>query len=285
LKDAQTAAERSRSESSSKSVLRQLKNQLEDAEFARTAALKAKQNAEMELCDVQTQLEEVLRSKADAEDKLFRLGRDKAEVSGQLQDNEEELQEVMKKYKAAVAQLSVDQITISEQANNITDLEEERNRLKENVAEYAQKIQSLEGDNVSTAQHHRLELKIKELESKLDLELSTRARMDNQIGRLKENAEKLNRDCERAMSKEQSAQETIRKLQRAVRDAKEEYTGLQQKEIEVSSKKNELEKQLELSEAETVTVRNDLKLALKRIDDLQTAINGELESDTDSLNR
>ena len=42
---------------------------------------------------------------------------------------------------------------------------------------------------------------------------------------------------------------------------------------------------LELAEAETVTARNDLKLALKRIEDLQTAINGELDSESDSYNR
>jgi len=38
-----------------------------------------------------------------------------------------------------------------------------------------------------------------------------------------------------------------------------------------------------LAEAETVTARNDLKLALKRVEDLQQAINGELDSDLDSL--
>ncbi len=284
LKDAQLMVDRSRAESSNKVVLRQLKNQLEDAEFARMAALKAKQNAEMELSDVQAQLDEVLRSKADVEDRLIRLGREKADVSGQLEDNEEELQDVIKKYKAAVAQLSVDQITITEQANSISDLEEERNGLKETLAEYAQKVQSLEGENVSTAQHHRLELKIKELESKLDLEHTTRGRMETQIGRLKEGVEKLNRDCEQANNKEQSVQELVRRLQRQLRDAREEYASLQQKETEASAKRSELEKQLELSEAETVTARSDLKIALKRIDDLQTAINGELDSETDSLN-
>merc|ERR1712227_921594 len=49
-------------------------------------------------------------------------------------------------------------------------------------------------------------------------------------------------------------------------------------------KKNEFEKLLELAEAETVTARNDLKLALKRIEDLQTAINGELDSELSDLN-
>ena len=51
----------------------------------------------------------------------------------------------MRKYKACVSQLSVDQITIQEQASNVADLEEERNRLKEQLAELMQKIDSLEG--------------------------------------------------------------------------------------------------------------------------------------------
>jgi hypothetical protein len=59
-----------------------------------------------------------------------------------LDDSEEELQEVMKKYKASVAQLSVDQITIQEQANRIADMEEERNKLKEQVGDYWGKYDS-----------------------------------------------------------------------------------------------------------------------------------------------
>ena len=285
LKDAQMMAERAKNESSNKVVLRQLKNQLEDAEYGRTQAIKAKQNAEMELADVQAQLDDIMRNKADVEDKLYRLGREKADVSSQLEDNEEQLSDVMKKYKAAVAQLSVDQITIHEQANSITDLEEERNHLKEQLAEYAQKIQSLDGDNVSAAQHHRLELKIRELESKLDLEQTTRGRMESQINRLKEGIEKLNGDCEHLRGKEQGAQDEVRKLQRQLRDLKEDYGTLSQRETEANAKKNEVEKQLEISQAETTTVRHDLKLALKRVEDLQTAINGELDSESDSYPR
>merc|ERR1712156_1057195 len=75
-----------------------------------------------------------------------------------------------------------------------------------------------------------------------------------------------------------------RKLQRQLRDLKEDYATITQKEIEVNAKKNEFEKLLELAEAETITARNDLKLALKRIEDLQTAINGELDSELSDLN-
>ena len=55
---------------------------------------------------------------------------------------------------------------------------------------------SLLGENVSTAQHQRLELKIKELETKLELEHTTRGRMETQINRLKEAIEKLNHECD-----------------------------------------------------------------------------------------
>merc|ERR1712029_1128064 len=123
LKDAQLMIEKSRNESSNKVVLRQLKNQLEDVEFAKTAAIKAKQNVELELGDVQQQLDDVMRSKSDVEDRLMRCSREKTDFASQLEDNEEELHEVMKKFKASVAQLGVDQITIQEQSNRITDLE------------------------------------------------------------------------------------------------------------------------------------------------------------------
>ena len=116
------------------------------------------------------------------------------------------------------------------------------------------------------------------------MEQTTRGRMETQINRLKEAIEKLNHDCESLRVKEGGAQDQARKLQRQLRDLKEDYATITQKEIEVNGKKNEFEKLLELAEAETVTAKNDLKLALKRIEDLQTAINGELDSESD-LNR
>ena len=64
------------------------------------------------------------------------------------------------------------------------------------------------------------------------------------------------------------------------RDLKEELSTLQGKEVEMVHKKSDLEKQLEVAEAETLTVRNELKTAQKRIEDLQVAISGEIDSDT-----
>ena len=133
---------------------------MEDAEFSKTAAFKAKQNLELELGDVQQQLEDIMRSKSDLEDRLMRVSREKTDMSSQIEDNEEELHEVMKKYKASVSQLSVDQITIQEQSNRVTDLEEEKNQLKSQVSELTVKITSLEGENLANPAQSRLELKV-----------------------------------------------------------------------------------------------------------------------------
>jgi hypothetical protein len=50
-----------------------------------------------------------------------------------VDDLEVELNEVMRKYKAAVAQLSVDQITLQDQTAQLMTLEHEKSTLKEQV--------------------------------------------------------------------------------------------------------------------------------------------------------
>jgi len=280
LRDAQLIVEKTQNEGTNKVIMRQLKNQLEDAEFARTAAMKAKQNAELELADVHQQLEDVSRAKSDGDDRALRISREKADLQTNLQENEEELQDVMRKYKASVAAVSTDQITIQDQAATIQELENERNKLREQYAEISQRLDHMEGENVSTAQHKRIELKIRELESKLELEKTTKGRMETQIYRQKEVIEKMTREMDDLRMKEQNSQDDQKKLARQLRDVREELSTVHGKEVEISHKKSDLEKQLEVAEAETLTVRNELKTAQKRIEDLQVAISGEIDSDT-----
>ena len=101
----------------------------------------------------------------------------------------------------------------------------------------------------------RLELKIRELESKLELEVTTRGRLDTQIARLKEQLEKTGKECEELRLRDQNSQEAQKKMSRQLRDLKEDLTTVQGKEAELLQKKGDLEKQLELAEAETLTVR------------------------------
>lgn len=282
LKDAHLFMEKNQTDGTNKVIMRQLKNQLEDAEFARSSAIKSKQNSELELTDVQTQLEDIIRNKNEVDDKNLRLTREKADLQSALSENEEELCEVMRKYKACVATVSTDQITIQDQSLTIQTLEQERNKLREQYAELCQKLDHLEGENVSTIQHKRLELKIREMESKLELEKTTKTRMETMIQRMKEVVEKMTREMDDLRMRELSGQDEVKKMSRQLRDVREEMATVQSRELELSHKKSDLEKQLEVSEAETLTVKNELKIALRRIEDLQNAIGGEMDSEAGS---
>ena len=68
---------------------------------------------------------------------------------------------------------------------------DENSEYNRNIDIAAARLDHMEGENVSTAQHKRLELKIRELESKLELEKTTKQRQDTQVARQKEVNDKL----------------------------------------------------------------------------------------------
>lgn len=71
-----------------------LRGQLEDAEYARNTALKARQMIETDLAELTTTLEEIQKAKSDAEEKAALYAREKTQLQSQLDENEEELAEV-----------------------------------------------------------------------------------------------------------------------------------------------------------------------------------------------
>ncbi|XP_011053344.1 PREDICTED: unconventional myosin-XVIIIa isoform X3 [Acromyrmex echinatior] len=282
LRDAQTMLERSKGDSTGKAALRQLKNQLEDAECARAVAIKAKQALEQELNETQATLEEAMRQRSEAEERANAANRERSELLSQLEENEEELAEVLKKYRAAVQQVSAEQGQLQEAQVQIAALEAEKSSLKDQLAELTQRLESVEqlGDpTANSLATRRLEFRAKELESKLELEQTTRARLETQIARLKESVDKLQTESALLRTKEQTAQDAARRLQRSLRDSRDEASAAISREQEAVRARRDIEKSLEAAEAETKVARDDLRLALQRIDDLQSAIQGELDLD------
>ncbi|GFT10911.1 unconventional myosin-XVIIIa [Nephila pilipes] len=281
LRDAQSMLEHTREGQSSKTLIRQLKNQLEDSEFAKATAIKARQAVETELQDCQLQLEEITRTKNEAETRCLQLSREKSAIQTQLEEAEEEMAEVMKKYKAVVAQMSTDQKLLAEQNQQIADLETERQMLKEQLNEVSHKFEHLAGQSDDTHKVHWLDSKIRDLESKLELEQTTKSRLENQIARLKEQNDRMREECDSLRNKEIQAQEGVRRLQRQIRDLREDYSSLQQKEADGYRKQHELEMALENMETDLQVTKNDLRLACQRIQDLQNALEDDLDSGTD----
>ena len=93
------------------------------------------------------------------------------------------------------------------------------------------------------AQHRRLELKLREMESKLELEQTSKGRLETQIGRLKEVIEGLNKDNENLRVREKATNDELRKMSKVMRDTKEELATKQGKDTEYTHKKLDFEKQ------------------------------------------
>ena len=284
LKDAQNLVDKLQQENSKKLMVKQLKNQIEDLEYENIAAVRGRKNAELELEEMKLQLEDITKTKVKLEDKYFATIRENASLSTQILENEEELQEMLKKYKSSVAAISTDQITLQDQAMTIIELENENDKLEERVSELSIKIVQLEEDTANVSQHKGLQLKVSDLEQRLELEQTARQRMETQIDRLKESVKRMDKEADEMRFKSQSDQEKNRKILNQFRDLKEDYMSLQGKEADVSEKNNHLNKKIEIAEAENIVMKKELELALKRIDDFHIAINSEIDSDTDTVN-
>lgn len=274
LKDAHAQLERLKADSPGKTLIRQLRNQLEDAESTRSLAVKARQTAEAELAEVQAMFEESQRARNDAEDRATASQRDRAELQAQIEENEEEMAELMKKYSATVKQLNTEQIAMSEYEFRISELESERNSLKDTVSELQQRLENIENmsDPSAAMMSKRLEIRTKELESRLELEQATRSRLEVQITRHKEAVEKIQNEVTQSKMRELTAQDGLKKSQKSLRELREEFQVLSNREQESITRRKDLEKKLENAESEAASLRNDLRLALQRISDLQQAM-------------
>lgn len=280
LADSQLQLERGCGEGNGgKAQLRQLRNQLEDAEFAAAAAARGRHAVETELQEVQLAAEEAQRSRAEAEARATAASRQLTQLQNQLDEQDDELQEVMKKYKSCVAQLSCDQLTMTEQSSQLDQLNSEVTQLRQQLSEVTARCQQLAGDSGSRDDQRRLELRLRELESRLEFESAGRQRIERQAVRLREEVQQSGQEASQCRERELSCSDQLKKLQRQLRDVREELAESKRHETDASQQLRTLTKQLEHSEAEAVQNRSDLRLALKRIADLQNAIQGDVESE------
>ena len=283
LRDAQSMVTKLQNENSKKSMIKQMKNQIEDLESENLSLARARKNAELDLEEVKLQVEELTKHRARTDEKYQVAMRENAALTCQVDEREEELQDILKKYKNSVTTISTDQVTIQEQTFTITDLEHQNDKLKEKNLELQARIDSLETDCIDLNQHRKSKVKISELEQKLELEVTNKLRLENQLERLRETAKKTERDGELERFKYQADLEKHRKLLHQFRDLKEDYLSLQGKETDTADKNHHLNNKIEIIESENIILKKDLELALKRIDDFHSAITSEIDSDSDTI--
>nr|XP_017533668.2 unconventional myosin-XVIIIa isoform X10 [Manis javanica] len=279
LADAQIMLDHLKNNAPSKREIAQLKNQLEESEFTCAAAVKARKAMEVEIEDLHLQIDDIVKAKAALEEQLSRLQREKNEIQSRLEEDQEDMNELMKKHKAAVAQASRDLAQMNDLQAQLEEANKEKQELQEKLQALQSQVEFLEQSMVEKSLVSRQEAKIRELETRLEFERTQVKRLESLASRLKENMEKLTEERDQRAAAENREKEQNKRLQRQLRDTKEEMSELARKEAEASRKKHELEMDLESLGAANQSLQADLKLAFKRIGDLQAAIEDEMESD------
>ncbi|XP_050976707.1 unconventional myosin-XVIIIa isoform X4 [Labeo rohita] len=281
LADAQMMLDHLKSNVPSKREITALKNKLEESEFACTAAVKARKSMELEIEDLHIQMDDITKAKMALEEQISRLQREKNDLQSRFEEDQEDMNELMKKHKAAVAQSTRDLAQISDLQAQVEEAMKEKQEILDKLHSLQSQLEFQEQSMVEKSLVSRQEAKIRELETKLEYERTQTKRLESLVTRLKENLEKMTEERDQRIASENREKDQNKRMQRQIRDIKEEMTELSKKEAEASRKKHELEMDIESLEAANQSLQADLKLAFKRIGDLQAAMEDEMETDDD----
>ncbi|XP_013167618.1 PREDICTED: unconventional myosin-XVIIIa isoform X3 [Papilio xuthus] len=283
LRDAQTMLEQKEKEGGAKAQIRQLKNQVEDLELALRAANKARSTAEAEAAEASAALEEASRARAEAAERALTASRDAATARAALDDAEEEAAELLKKYRSSTSALCAAQAEAREAVSRAEAAAEEARQAKERLAEVTQRLAHAEAGHTHghSEAERRLEMRNKELESSLEMEATSRARVEGQLARLRDAHDALAAELGAARARDMHAADELRKLQRSIRELKEENASLTSRLGEATRARATAEAAASAAASEAAAAREEARLAARRAHALQEAIAGDLSSNND----
>ncbi|VDM24532.1 unnamed protein product [Toxocara canis] len=178
LHDTQAMLAHERESAPSQALIRQLHEQLDDAEALKLSILKGKHSLESELSEMRAQLETALAAKKAAELRVMAMLKEKNSAITRADEHDDQLQAALKKYKEAVQQKALLSIQLKDQFEQLADVEKDKKKLSDKLHEVTSQ---LEFEQHNSVEKHRLllaEQKIRDLEAKLSLELITKNRLD-----------------------------------------------------------------------------------------------------------
>jgi myosin-18 len=239
--DAQAQLEASKdSQQKQQTIIKQLKMRLEDSELAKTNALKSKHQLQNDVNDLQAQIEQLAMSKQYADDQYQRLLNEFNELKAQIDDNERDLADCFKKYQVNYQNYFIDSKNVIDLNNQIDVLGNENRLLKYKLKEYENRIDVYETTWCDRLLLSQNELKVKEMETKLDLELTLKSHLQVQYDRIKQLYESRLAEFDACLSKEKKYEDSLKRLQRTNKDLNEEFVDIRKKLIDADEYKKRL---------------------------------------------
>ncbi|NWT10267.1 MY18B protein, partial [Vireo altiloquus] len=259
--------------------LEQLRKQLEESEAKCAEAQRSQQTAALELENLHTELETLSRSKTLVDEQLFQLQHERADLLKRIDEDQEDLNELMEKHKALIAQSATDIAQIRELQTQVEDVKKEKQSLQEKLQAAQARAAELEQCPAERSIVSRQEARIRDLESQLDFQAVQMKRFEVLVLRLRDSIIQMGEELEKAAESEARERENSRYYQRRMEEMKADMDELVQRELESSRRRMELEQQLaELAEVRQV-LQADLGTSIRRIADLQVALEGLRDSD------
>ncbi|XP_038590162.1 unconventional myosin-XVIIIb-like isoform X1 [Micropterus salmoides] len=265
----------------SREQIERLHCQLEESEVRRLEAESVQTTLSQELENSQIELENICKQKSMVDEQLALLQHEKVDLLKRLEEDQEDLNELMKKHKALIAQSSSDISQIRELQAELEEVKKQRHSLQEELQQCVSRVQFLESSTVGRSIVSKQEARVCDLENKLEFQRGQVKRFEVLVLRLRDSVVRLGEELEQSAQAEARERENARYYQQRVQDMRLEMEELIQREQDSSRRRMELEMQLEELSAVRQALQADLETSIRRIVDLQAALE-EVESSDES---
>uniref|UniRef100_A0A8C5JWF3 Myosin XVIIIb n=1 Tax=Jaculus jaculus TaxID=51337 RepID=A0A8C5JWF3_JACJA len=265
-----------------KEELEKVHSQLEQSKAKCEDALKTQKALTADLESMHSELENMTRSKSLVDEQLHRLQFERTDLLKRIDEDQDDLNELMQKHKDLIAQSAADIGQIQELQIQLEEAKKEKQKLQEQLQVAQLRIEYLEKSTVDRAIVSRQEAVICDLENKTEFQKVQIKRFEVLVIRLRDSLIKMGEELSRAAMSEAQQRENSQYYQRRLAEMKVEMEELVQREAEASRRCMELEKCMEELVAVRQTLQTDLETSIRRIADLQAALEEVASSDSDT---
>ncbi|KAL8179978.1 UNVERIFIED_CONTAM: hypothetical protein K2H54_001934 [Gekko kuhli] len=212
-----------------------------EASEARLAeAQKSHEVLAQELENRHAELEAVSRNKNLVDEQLYQLQHERADLLKRIEEDQEDLNELMAKHKALIAQSATDIAQIQELQTQLEEVKKEKRSLQEKLQAAQAQLAYLEQSMVERSIVSRQEALICDLENKMEFQRVQIKRFEMLILRLRDSVIKVGEEMEKAKEAEVREKENARYYQLRMEEMKADLTELAQRELEANRRRVEL---------------------------------------------
>ncbi|XP_067329690.1 unconventional myosin-XVIIIb isoform X1 [Anolis sagrei] len=295
LADAQLLLQESssRSETGStevKAEVEKLRRQWEESVSRCAEAQEFQKEMTFELEGLRSEVEKLTRNKILMDEQLYQLQHEKADLLKRIDEDQEDLNDLMEKHKALIAQSAKDISQIQDLQTQLEDLKKEKQNIQEKLQALESRLKGhwSQGSSPERSIVSRQEALIREQENKAAFQDVQVKRLEMLVLRLRDSLIRLGEETERGKESERREKENAEYAWKRMEEMKAQLQELQDRENQAQHKRVQMEKQIDELSAVRQTLQADLETAIRRIADLQAALeevrsSDEDESDTESV--